>query len=148
MTLQIPVKRLLHGEGLPLPGYASPGAAGLDLSAAVKRSLTIQPGETSAVPTGIAIAIPDGLEGQVRPRSGLALKYNVGIINAPGTIDSDYRGEILVLLTNFSREPFTIRPGDRIAQLVITRCERVEWLPTEELPPSGRGEEGFGHSGR
>lgn len=144
----VPLKRFPHAEGLSLPEYASSGSAGLDLIAACEESVTLNPGETTAVPTGIAIAIPDSFEGQVRPRSGLAAKHGIGIINSPGTIDSDYRGEVKVLLTNFSGESYTVQRGDRIAQLIIARYERIEWSEMEELPYSSRGEGGFGHTGR
>ncbi len=146
--MNIPIKRLPHSEGLSLPAYVSGGSAGLDLRAAIDDEMTLNPGQTVAVPTGLAIALPKGLEGQVRPRSGLAMKHSIGVINSPGTIDSDYRGEIKVLLTNFSREPYIIRRGDRIAQLVIARYEWIEWSDTDELPDSYRGEGGFGHTGR
>ncbi len=146
--MAIPIKRLSHSEGLALPVYASSGSAGLDLQAAIDADVTLNPGDTLPIPTGLAIALPDGYEGQVRPRSGLAMKHGIGIINSPGTIDSDYRGEVKVLLTNFSREPYTIRRGDRIAQLVVARYERIEWSLLDELPDSYRGEGGFGHTGR
>jgi dUTP pyrophosphatase len=143
------IQQLPHAEGLPLPEYASSGAAGLDLRAAVgEEGLTIQPACTAAVPTGLKVAIPEGHEGQVRPRSGLALKHSVGIMNAPGTIDSDYRGEIMVLLSNFGRTPFVIHRGDRIAQLVIARYEQIRWDSMTELPDTNRGVGGFGHTGQ
>ena len=148
MPEPVKIKVLPHGEGLPLPQYASPGSAGLDLYAAVDETLTISPMRTAAVPTGIAIALPEGYEGQVRPRSGLALNHNVGILNAPGTIDSDYRGEIMVLLTNFSDKPFRLNRGDRIAQLVVSRYVHIKWKWDELLPTTDRGEGGFGHTGR
>jgi len=132
---------------LPLPHYGSAGAAGIDLQAAVESEVVIFSGKTVAIPTGIAVAIPEGFEGQVRPRSGLARKFQIGILNAPGTIDSDYRGEVTILLTNFGPEPFVVRRGDRIAQLVISRYERVAWEETQELPPTQRGDGGFGHTG-
>lgn len=147
MDLKVPVSVLPHGSGLPLPSYATEGSAGLDLLAAIENRLVIEPGKTAAVPTGIAIALPVGYEGQVRPRSGLALNHSIGIINSPGTIDSDYRGEVKVLLTNFSRMRFNIIRGDRIAQLVIASHERVEWVEQNQLPGSERGEGGFGHTG-
>ena len=147
MDLTVPVSVLPHGSELPLPSYATDGAAGMDLLAAIEREQYIEPGETAVIPTGIAIALPVGYEGQVRPRSGLALEYSIGIINSPGTIDSDYRGEIKVLLTNFSRTRFRINRGDRIAQLVVSSHERVEWLAQSTLPSSNRGEGGFGHTG-
>ena len=142
------VRVLPHGEGLPLPNYASLGAAGLDLYAAIDSELTLEPWATETIPTGIAIALPNGHEAQVRPRSGLARDYHLGIINSPGTIDSDYRGEIQVILTNFSDQPYTLRRGDRVGQLVVARYETVEWEPVAELPPTSRGSGGFGHSGK
>ncbi len=146
--MNVPIRRLPHGAGLPLPQYASVGSAGVDLYAAVDDVLTVKPHCTVAVPTGVAIALPDGVEGQIRPRSGLALNHNVGVINSPGTIDSDYRGEVVVLLTNFSDRDYEIKRGDRVAQLVIARYERVEWRVVSELTKSDRSAGGFGHSGK
>lgn len=145
--VEVQVVRLPHAQDLPLPRYATEGSAGMDLAAAVERDTILNPGETHAIPTGIALALPPGWEGQVRPRSGLALNYGIGMLNAPGTIDSDYRGEIIVLLTNFSGRPFRIRRGDRIAQLVVARCERVTWVESAELPTTGRSAGRFGHTG-
>jgi dUTP pyrophosphatase len=119
----------------------------MDLYAAVTSEVTIQPSETLLVPTGYSIELPEGIEAEVRPRSGLAIKHQIGILNSPGTIDSDYRGEIKVILTNFGKEPFTIRRGDRIAQLVVHRYVRVAWEEVDRLAETGRGEGGFGHSG-
>lgn len=141
------VKRLPHSEGLPLPCFASAGAAGADLHAALREDLVLEPGERSAVPTGLALAIPRGYEGQVRPRSGLALQWGISLANAPGTIDSDYRGEVRVLLVNLGQQPVTIRRGDRIAQLVVSPVFRATFQEAEELPPSGRGDGGFGSTG-
>lgn len=135
-----------HGD-LPLPQYATEGSAGMDLYAAVESPVVLAAGETMLVPTGLVIELPEGFEAQVRPRSGLALKHRIGILNAPGTIDSDYRGEIKIILTNFGTEPFTIRRGDRIAQMVIHRYARVEWIEVDELSDTRRGEGGFGHTG-
>ena len=132
---------------LPLPSYQTAGSAGVDLYAAVTKPITLQPGERARVPTGIRIALPAGYEAQVRPRSGLAWRHGVGMVNAPGTIDCDYRGEVQVILINLGQEPFTIRRGDRIAQLVVAPVARIEWEPVAELPPSARGEGGFGHTG-
>lgn len=132
---------------LPLPRYQTEGAAGVDLYAAVREPLTLPPGARACVPTGIRIALPPGYEAQVRPRSGLALRHGIGMVNAPGTIDSDYRGEVQVILINWGHEPFTIKRGDRIAQLVVAPVARVVWEPVAELPPSVRGEGGFGHTG-
>lgn len=137
-----------HGRGLPLPQYSSSGAAGVDLYAAIDGEMIINPRTTLAIPTGISISIPAGYEAQVRPRSGLALNHSVGIINAPGTIDSDYRGEVMVLLTNFAHREYTLKRGDRVAQLVLAKCEKIEWIEVDELPPTDRDGGGFGHSGR
>jgi len=135
-----------RGEPLPLPSYATPGAAGLDLRSDV--ALTLEPGRRALVPTGIALAIPEGFEGQVRPRSGLALKHGITCLNSPGTIDSDYRGEVGVILANLGNEVFAIQRGDRIAQLVIAEVTRAQLALTEALPESGRGAGGFGHTGK
>jgi dUTP diphosphatase len=144
----VPVRVLPHGEGLPLPRYASDGAAGCDLHAAVDEPMILAPGERAAVPTGIALAIPEGFEGQVRARSGLALRHGIACVNAPGTIDSDYRGEVKVILGNFGREPFEIRRGDRIAQVVFAPVVRAEIQEVDELSDSARGAGGFGSTGR
>lgn len=141
------IEQLPHAAGLPLPSYATPGSAGLDLLAAVEEPLTLAPGERTIVPTGIRIAVPSGYEAQVRARSGIALRCGLGLPNSPGTIDSDYRGEVGVLLINWSNESQTIRRGDRIAQLVVAPVARVQWEPCDRLPPSERGRGGFGHSG-
>ena len=135
-----------RGEPLPLPTYATEGSAGLDLRADV--GLTLQPGDRALVPTGLAVAIPAGFEGQVRPRSGLALKQGLTCLNSPGTIDSDYRGEVGVILINHGREAAAISRGDRIAQLVIAEVVRGELVEGVSLPPTGRGPGGFGHTGR
>lgn len=135
---------------LPLPDFATSGSAGLDLRAAVPAGepLHIAPGAWALVPTGLRIALPHGFEAQVRPRSGLALKHGIGVLNAPGTIDEDYRGEIGVILFNFGREPFAVFRGERIAQIVVQRVERIPWKAVDQLPDSHRGEGGFGHTGR
>ena len=135
-----------RGAPLPLPSYATEGAAGLDLRADV--ALALQPGARALVPTGLALAIPPGFEGQVRPRSGLALRAGLTCLNSPGTIDSDYRGEVGVILVNLGQEPVAIARGDRIAQLVIAPVVRAGLLEGVSLPPTGRGEGGFGHTGR
>ncbi len=145
---RLAIKILPHGEGLPFPAYASAGAAGLDLAAAVDQSLTLNPDHRALVPTGIAIALPEGYEGQVRPRSGLALKHGITVLNSPGTIDGDYRGEVQVILANLGTEPVTIRRGDRIAQLVIAPVTRVEIERVADLLESERGAGGFGSTGR
>ena len=137
-----------QGLEVPLPAYATEGSAGMDICAAVLNDTIIPPGETLLIPTGFSIELPPGFEGQVRPRSGLAIKHGIGILNAPGTIDSDYRGEVKVILSNFSRNPFTIRRGDRIAQLVIASFSRVEWVEVERLESTDRGAGGFGHTGQ
>jgi dUTP pyrophosphatase len=132
---------------VPLPAYRSAGAAGLDLCAAVPESIVIPPGARRLVPTGLAIAIPEGFEGQVRPRSGLALKHGVTVLNAPGTIDADYRGEVSVLLVNFGDEDFVVRPGDRVAQLVVSAVARAEVELVEALDETERGAGGYGSTG-
>lgn len=139
------VKRLPHGEGLPLPAYATEGAAGMDVVSA--EDLDLAPGARHAVATGLSIAIPAGYEIQVRPRSGLALKHGVTVPNTPGTIDSDYRGELKVIMINLGAESFSIRRGDRVAQLVLAPVTRGTWLEVEELDATVRGEGGFGSTG-
>jgi dUTP pyrophosphatase len=134
-------------EDLPLPGYHTEGASGLDLYAAIDGAVTVNPGEVELISTGIRISIPSGYEGQVRPRSGLALKHGIGVLNSPGTIDSDYRGVVGVILFNFGREPFVVKRGDRIAQLVISRVEKVTFSISEKLNTSGRESGGFGSTG-
>lgn len=131
----------------PLPAYQSADAAGLDLHAAVEAPLTLAPGARALVPTGIAMAIPRGFEGQVRPRSGLALRHGVTVLNSPGTIDADYRGEVKVLLVNLGQEPFVVQAGDRIAQLVIAKVERAELVVVSELDATDRGAGGYGSTG-
>ncbi|HEX5323394.1 MAG TPA: dUTP diphosphatase [Capsulimonadaceae bacterium] len=132
---------------LPLPSYATEGSAGMDLYAAVESDITIGAGERASVRTGIRIAVPEGFEAQVRPRSGLARRHGLSVVNTPGTIDSDYRGEIQVLLINLGDDPVRIRRGDRIAQMVVGPVNRVQWDVTEDLPPTRRGDGGFGHTG-
>jgi dUTP pyrophosphatase len=143
------IRRLPHGEGLPLPSYHSAHASGLDLTAGVGETapLVLPPGARAMVPTGIALELPAGFEAQLRPRSGLALKHGVTLLNSPGTIDADYRGEVMVLLVNHGAEPFTIRRGDRIAQLVVASVEHVEIVLVEELKATERGQRGFGSTG-
>ncbi len=137
-----------EGEGLELPAYATAGAAGMDLRAAVRAEVTLAPGARALISCGIRIALPEGYEAQVRPRSGLALRHGVTVANAPGTIDSDYRGTVSVILVNLGDEPFVIRRGERIAQLVVAPVTRVELTVVDELPESARGAGGFGHTGR
>ncbi len=146
-TNDIPVrlKRLPHGEGLELPRYATTGAAGMDVVSA--EAVTIAPGARHAVATGLAVAIPAGFEIQVRPRSGLALKHGITVPNTPGTIDSDYRGELKVILINHGTEPFAIQRGDRVAQLVLAAVTRAGWIEAPELDETERGEGGFGSTG-
>lgn len=141
----VPIKRLPHFEGLELPAYATTGAAGMDVLAA--EDVVLQPGGRHAVATGLAVAVPDGFELQVRPRSGLALKHGISLPNTPGTIDSDYRGELKVILINLGDFPFEVRRGDRIAQLVLAPVVRATWLEVEELDETVRGEGGFGSTG-
>ncbi len=139
--------KALPGANPALPRYQSGGAAGADVQAYLEAPLVILPGESRLIPTGFSMAVPPGYEAQIRPRSGLALKHNIGIVNSPGTIDSDYRGEVKVLLTNFGKAPFTVNSGDRIAQMVIAPVDRGKFRFAEQLPPSERGEGGFGHTG-
>ena len=145
--LKLRVKRLEGSRDIDLPGYQTQGASGLDLRAAVKEPLTLAPGEIRLVPTGLAVSIPPGYEGQIRPRSGLALRHGIGMVNSPGTIDSDYRGEIGLVVMNWGRAPFVIHRGDRIAQMVITAVSRAEVVEVDDLESTPRGEGGFGHSG-
>lgn len=135
------------GEGLDLPRYETALSAGMDLRAAIADELVLQPGERALVPTGLRIALPEGHEAQVRPRSGLAIKHGITVANAPGTIDADYRGPLCVGLVNISQEPYTIRRGDRIAQLVVAPVSRAEWQLLENLDETDRGDGGFGHTG-
>ena len=146
--VKIPLRRLPHADGLPLPQYMTAGAAGMDLVAAVEKEVTIPPGGFLPIPTGLQVALPEGFEGQIRPRSGLAARFGVTVLNAPGTIDSDYRGEIQVLLVNHGPADFVVSRGDRIAQLVIAGVVRGEWQEvTGDLAATARGEGGFGHTG-
>lgn len=147
-TAEAMIQRLPHAKDLPLPAYQTPHSAGMDLCAAVTEAVTLAPGERALVPTGYCIALEAGFEAQVRPRSGLALKHGITVLNAPGTVDADYRGEIGVLLINHGREAFTISRGDRIAQLVVARVADVAWHEESELPGSVRGQGGFGSTGR
>src|SRR5438094_845382 len=147
MAVQIAVTRTPEGEGLPLPAYATPDAAGMDLHAAVESDVTLQPGERALISTGLRIALPPGYEAQVRPRSGLALRHGISMVNTPGTIDEDFTGVLSVILINLGQDPFTVHRGDRIAQMVVAPITRAVWEEVEELPPSERGEGGFGHTG-
>ena len=149
-SVALQILRLPHAEGLPLPAYETAGSAGMDLRAAVPEDqpLTLAPGRRALVPTGLKIALPLGYEAQVRARSGLALKHGIICPNAPGTIDSDYRGECGVILANIGDEDFVIRRGERIAQLVIAKHERADWIEVETLDDTARGAGGFGSTGR
>lgn len=147
--VEIKIKRISNEfSDLPLPSYATEGSAGMDIRAAVKDELIIEPGKVSLVPTNLSVEIPKGYEIQVRPRSGLAANHSIGILNSPGTIDSDYRGEIKIILMNFGDQPFTIHKGDRIAQLVVSKVYSAKITETENLNSSRRGEGGFGHTGK
>ena len=145
---KIAVLRLANGAGLPMPAYATPDSAGMDLVAAVDTEVTLQPGARTVVPTGIAIALPVGYEAQIRPRSGLALNDGITVLNSPGTIDADYRGEVGIILVNFGNQPFVVRRGARVAQLVVAPVLRLTWNEVAELPSSDRGLGGFGSTGK
>lgn len=146
--MNVLIRKLEHAKDLPLPERMTASAAGVDLRAAVTGELVIEPGRRMLVPTGIAIALPEGYEGQVRPRSGLAARHGVTVLNAPGTIDADYRGEIQVILINLGESAFRLERGERIAQLVVAPVVRVDWVETSEpMPATERGEGGFGHTG-
>jgi dUTP pyrophosphatase len=147
-AVAVAVQVLPHGEGLPLPAYATAGSAGLDLAAAVETPVVLAPGARAAVPTGIALALPEGYEAQLRPRSGLALRHGLTVLNSPGTIDADYRGEVRVILANLGSDAVTIARGERIAQLVLAPVSRIAWERVAALPESGRGVGGFGSTGR
>jgi dUTP pyrophosphatase len=147
IALTVKIRRLASATELGLPVYMTPGAAGMDLHAAVMADVVIEPGSIVLIPTGLEVAIPEGFEGQVRPRSGLAVKHGISLPNTPATIDSDYRGEIRVPLINLGREDFRVSRGMRIAQFVVAPVVRVTWDEVEELPASERGASGFGHSG-
>ena len=145
--ITVAVKRLPHGADLPLPDYATPDSAGMDLLAAVDEDLVLGAGERALVPTGLSIALPEGHEAQVRPRSGLALRNGVTVLNSPGTVDADYRGEVCVILANLGTEPFTVTRGMRIAQMVVAPVTRLAWREVDALPDSERGAGGFGSTG-
>jgi dUTP pyrophosphatase len=142
--MNIALLRLPHARNLPLPSYATEGAAGLDLLAAIENDVELAPGARGAIPCGVALALPEGYEAQVRPRSGLALHHGITVLNTPGTIDSDYRGEVKAILINLSDRPYRISRGTKIAQLVIASYVRAEIVDVDELPPSARGSGGFG----
>jgi dUTP pyrophosphatase len=141
------IKRAEHASDLPLPRYMTDGSSGMDIFAAVENSEAIMPGEWTLIPTGLYVAVPKGFELQIRPRSGLAVKHGISILNTPGTIDSDYRGEIKIILINFGKTLFTVNRGDRIAQMVIVPIIRAAVEEREELPPTNRDSGGFGHTG-
>lgn len=146
-ALAVCVVRLPHGRDLPLPAHATPHSAGVDLRAAVTETVVLPPGERALIPCGIALALPEGHEAQVRPRSGLAARHGVTVLNSPGTIDADYRGEVSVILINHGRDVFEVERGMRVAQLVVAPVRQVTWSPVENLPPSSRGDGGFGSTG-
>ena len=140
--------KIINESHHPLPAYATPQSAGLDLRANLDEPITLMPLQRALIPTGLRIALPTGMEAQIRPRSGLALKHGITVLNSPGTIDADYRGLIGIILVNLSQEPFVIQDGERIAQMVIARHEQAEWVETDTLDETERGEGGFGHSGK
>jgi dUTP pyrophosphatase len=144
---RVTVQQLKHGDGLPLPTYETAGSAGMDLRAAIAEQAVLRPLQRMLVPTGLAFAIPEGFEGQVRARSGLAVRHGIGVVNGPGTIDSDYRGEVCVILVNLGEEPFAFSRGDRIAQLVIAPVVQAQLVQAGSLDESSRGAGGFGHTG-
>jgi len=146
-SLNISITQLLHAQGLNLPKYATEHSAGMDLEAALDAPMTLKPGERALVPTGLAIALPEGYEAQIRPRSGLAVKSGVTVLNSPGTIDADYRGEVKVILANLGTEPFTVERGMRIAQMVIAAYSRASWKAVGSLDETARGAGGFGSTG-
>lgn len=140
--------KIINRSAFPSPAYATEMSAGMDLKANITEAVLLEPLQRAMIPTGIYLALPEGTEAQVRPRSGLAAKFGISVLNAPGTIDADYRGEVKVILVNLSNEPFTINPGERVAQLVLARYERIEWDEVETLDETCRGEGGFGSTGR
>ena len=146
-TIPVAVKRLPHNPDLPLPSYETALAAGMDLSAAVENDITLNPGDRDLIPTGLAIALPEGYEAQIRPRSGLAARNGVTVLNTPGTVDADYRGEVKVILANLGTEPFTVTRGMRIAQMIIAPVVQASLTETAELPETARGAGGFGSTG-
>jgi dUTP pyrophosphatase len=146
-ALAVPVRRLPHGADLPLPAYATASSAGIDLLAAVEATVVLQPAARAMIPTGIAIALPEGHEAQVRPRSGLAARHGVTVLNSPGTIDADYRGEVAVILVNLGDAPFRIERGMRVAQMIVAPVDTINWQEVESLPETGRAAGGFGSTG-
>lgn len=148
LSLTVPIRRLSHAEGLALPAYATSGSAGLDLVAALSAPIDLAPGARALIPTGLAMELPEGYEAQIRPRSGLALKHGITVLNAPGTIDSDYRGEVSVLLVNLGDKPVTVARGERIAQLVVAPVTQIAWREQSSLGDTQRGAGGYGSTGR
>lgn len=146
-TVKVYFQRLPGNEDIPLPGYQTPGSAGMDLCAAVTQSVVLQPGSIKLVPTGLKISLPQGVEAQIRPRSGLALKYGIGLVNSPGTVDADYRGEIGIIMINYGTKAFTVNRGDRIAQMVLNRVVLGELIAVEQLDDTERAAGGFGSTG-
>lgn len=146
--IRVMIKKSSGNEDIPLPNYMSPNAAGMDLHAAVKEDTTLRPGEIKLIPTGISIALPPGFEAQIRPRSGLAIKHGISILNTPGTVDADYRGEVGIILINLGENPFIVKRGDRIAQMTINKVYQAYLELSKTLPPTGRNDGGFGHTGR
>lgn len=147
LSVVIQIKRLPHAVGLPLPHYITRQSAGMDLAAAIQHDILLHPGKIGLVPTGLAVALPHGYEFQIRPRSGLAIKYGLTVVNSPGTIDADYRGEIKVGLINLGLETVTIKRKQRIAQIILARVWQASWQEVDSLPTTARGDGGFGHSG-
>jgi dUTP pyrophosphatase len=146
--IEVQIKKLQNGEGIQLPRYMTENSAGMDIFAAVEKEVIVMPGGRDLIPTGIAIALPHGYEAQIRPRSGLAIKNGITILNSPGTIDEDYRGEIKIVVINHGDEPFTIKKDDRIAQMIVQRVCRVSWNPATDLNATKRNDGGFGHTGQ
>ena len=146
-TMEKITVNIINGSGNPLPAYETEGSAGMDLRAALDEPVVLAPLQRAMIPTGLRIALPQGYECQIRPRSGLAAKHGITVLNSPGTIDADYRGEIKVILVNLSNKPFTINPGERVCQMVISRYSRAEWVQVKVLDETERGSGGFGHTG-
>lgn len=146
-TIPVKVKRLAHNSDLPLPAYESEGSSGMDIRASLRKTVFLNPGEIKLIPTGLAVAVPPGYEAQIRPRSGLALRHGIGMVNSPGTIDSDYRGEIGIIMINWGTAPYAVNRGDRIAQMVLSKVYRADFAEVEDLDATSRGRGGFGHTG-
>ena len=147
-TIKVLIHRTRESADLPLPAYATPGSAGVDLRACIAQAIVLQPGGRALVGTGVAVALPEGAEAQIRPRSGLAAEHGVTLLNSPGTVDSDYRGEIRLVVINLGPDPYTIQRGDRIGQMVVGAVSRVDWEEVRELPATSRSAGGFGHTGK